>query len=107
MAAPESRRSSQSGSSAMTRARLSRIVVVAWRRLLRSWGLLRASLAPTGKAGIPMNARLMTPSRGRAQFETLRSVRAPRLGASSSLRRETWTCLLYTSDAADEEDGVD
>ncbi len=53
IAAPATRRSSQSGTSATTRARLSRIVVVACARLWRSWVSASAARAASGKAGIP------------------------------------------------------
>ena len=49
ISAPASRRASQSGTSPTTRARLSRIVVVAWPRLRRSWLSASAARAARGK----------------------------------------------------------
>ena len=49
ISAPASRSASQSGTSATTRARLSRIVVVAWPRLRRSWLSASAARAARGK----------------------------------------------------------
>ena len=49
ISAPASRSASQSGTSPTTRARLSRIVVVAWPRLRRSWLSASAARAARGK----------------------------------------------------------
>ncbi len=59
MRRPASRSAAQSSSSATARARLSRMVCVAWRRLPRRVGLRTAVRAASGKAGIPTNVPLI------------------------------------------------
>src|SRR5664279_5559916 len=62
-------------------------------------GRARASRPPPGASDTRLSSRSLTTSR------THRSSRATRV--TTRPRRSSSTCLLYTSDAADEEDSVD
>src|SRR5215472_1633681 len=77
MAWPAARRSSQSGSSATTAARLARIVLVAFARFRRSWVLASALRAAAGNGSAPR--RWPTPRGATGMPRNAGAGRSPRL----------------------------
>ena len=90
IALPDSRSSSQSGSSATTRARFARIVSVAWRRFVRSCVFASSTRAASGKLVISTRGSRRGGVPGRS---SLAATARRRSGGGTSCRRPRNTAL--------------